>query len=208
MLRLYWIIIRVFYINIESYRSQVFAELLHFLETIPNTLEDVHENIDANPFESQIRTTFNLFPKTHSNSPMRLNSEQYDIYNAIWNSSRRYHMVKGPQGSSKSYIINYIKQSCDRHSMAFVASGSTGLASMLVGGCTAHSLFVVRKDEIGIWTSLLHCPNNSDYLATLKTLDYIIIDEMSMIGRKLYTLIVDLVNCKDTVKVVFVGDFD
>lgn len=84
-------------------------------------------------------------------------------------------------GTGKSYLINAIK-SLLQHSCAVTAT--TGKAAFSIHGCTIHSLLKLpvgtkgNKDFTG--QSLVRLQN------TLKNISYIIIDEYSMLGQKIF----------------------
>ena len=89
-------------------------------------------------------------------------------------------MVSGTAGTGKSYLIQCIKQLLQDH---LVVAAPTGVAAFNVNGYTIHSLLSipVRGDFKPLDGSRLHTIQQ-----TLKDIDYLIIDEMSMVGSKLF----------------------
>eukprot|EP00834_Sanchytrium_tribonematis_P006449 NODE_475_length_6994_cov_1.213198.p1 type:complete len:1721 gc:universal NODE_475_length_6994_cov_1.213198:1047-6209(+) len=197
----------------STFRNYAKDKLNHILTSVPNiidSIDEVHNN--QNSYELDIRRMFNIYPK--ANSPISitsLNDMQYDIYETITKSNEKYFMINGGPGTGKSYLCNAISQFCSRPESGIncVSAGSTGLASMLIGGATIHSLLVLNKNN-DTWQSLIQTPKHSAKLNFIKSLDFLIIDEVSMIGQFLFEKCLEIVetNCKSTVKLIMVGDFD
>ena len=89
-------------------------------------------------------------------------------------------IISGTAGTGKSFLINCLKGLLQK---VVRIAAPTGVAAFNVQGCTLHSL--------------LHLPTKGEFKSlegerlqqlqeSLSGVKYIIIDEMSMVGRKLY----------------------
>lgn len=169
----------------------------HSHDLQPST--DPSENVD---WTSASRLYANLhempsFISTHRQSalhashtinvdPNLLQGKQLLVYNTVKqhlesNNPTPLHMiVSGTAGTGKSYIINCLKlllQSKLR------VTAPTGVAAFNIDGYTLHSLFnLPTKGEFKeLYGQQLHLIQQS-----FSAVRYIIIDEMSMVGRKLF----------------------
>ena len=91
-----------------------------------------------------------------------------------------YMIVSGTAGTGKSYLIQCLKQLLGD---SLRVTAPTGVAAFNVDGYTLHSLLSlpVKGDFKELEGSRLQTTQES-----LAGVDYIIIDEMSMVGRKLF----------------------
>jgi len=121
------------------------------------------ENVDISTFSEMQKRAYDII-KAHSEQPSPKNS---------------LLVIMGDGGTGKSYLINAIKNLL-QHSCAVTAT--TGKVSYSIRGCTIHSLLKIlvgpkgNKDLSG--QSLVRLQHG------LKNIDYIIIDEYSMLGQK------------------------
>lgn len=123
---------------------------------------------------------------THNVNPNLLQGKQLFVYNTVKqhlesnNPTPLYMIVSGTAGTGKSYIINCLKlllQSKLR------VTAPTGVAAFNIEDYTLHSLFnLPTKGEFReLHGQQLHLIQQS-FLAV----EYIVIDETSMVGRKLF----------------------
>lgn len=137
-----------------------------------------------------------------------LNTEQASAANAVLQDKRNVY-ISGMAGSGKSYLIEHIRQQCNR---SYQVCAPTGIAALNIKGTTIHSFFRLSPHAIVL----------DDYLrsktkkrSVLKSLDLLIIDEISMVQASLLDLL-DAI-CRHERKqpteafgglqVVLVGDF-
>ena len=123
---------------------------------------------------------------TTSASPQNLQGQQLDVYTAVKdhyesNSPTPLHIiVSGTAGTGKSYLIHCLRLLL-KHDLKVAAP--TGVASFIIDGKTLHTL--------------LHLPTKGEFKELegkrlqqlqeqLSSTKYIIIDEMSMVGRKMF----------------------
>lgn len=123
---------------------------------------------------------------THNVDARLLLGKQLHVYNIVYqhfhsnNPNQLKLIVSGTAGTGKSYLINCLKVLL--HSKLRVCA-PTGVASFNIQGYTLHSLFnlPIRGDFKDLQGEKLN-----DIQQSFSEVDYIIIDEMSMVGRKLF----------------------
>lgn len=110
-----------------------------------------------------------------------------------------YHLT-GQAGAGKSYFIEYLR---DKYNCAITAA--TGVAAQLIGGCTLHK-------ATGYYGGNYSSPpkfSMTKMAESLSGFDYLIVDECSMISKRMFECLLDgfkLLNGRG-VKIIFVGDF-
>ena len=146
-----------------------------------------YSNLEEMPsFIAQQRQTTPQHVFTTSANPQHLQGKQLDAYNVVLqhtqssDSQQLLMIVSGTAGTGKSYLIHCLRLLLK--DMVRVAA-PTGVASFNIDGYTLHSLLALPtrgdfKDLQG--TSLQRMQE------ALSTMTYLIIDEMSMVGRKTF----------------------
>lgn len=123
---------------------------------------------------------------THNVDARLLQGKQLHVYNIVYQHfhSNNPHplklIVSGTAGTGKSYLINCLKVLL--HSQLRVCA-PTGVASFNIQGYTLHTLFnlPIRGDFKDLQGQKLN-----DIQQSFSEVNYIIINEMSMVGRKLF----------------------
>ncbi len=114
----------------------------------------------------------NTDPKT-----VTLSAEQQQLFEQLEHSSDHI-FVTGKAGTGKSLLLQYFKL----HSMKkLVVVAPTGVAAITVGGQTIHSLFRIPPSFIAAGTARL----DKNVSKLLKSLDTVVIDEISMVRADL-----------------------
>ena len=94
-------------------------------------------------------------------------------------------MVCRTAGSGKTYLINALKQLLGE---ACMVCAPTGVAADNIGGCTYHSKLPVPRDPRSIDKPVVWLKEDSTRLKVMEAdfvgVKYLIIDEMSMVGRR------------------------
>ena len=91
-------------------------------------------------------------------------------------------MVCGTAGSGKTWLIRAIKQTLGT---ACLVLAPTGVAADNIGGCTYHSVLPVPSKDIDREEIVPRCKTRINKMVTTLTgVSHIIIDEMSMVGRR------------------------
>jgi len=146
-----------------------------------------YDNLAEMPsFISSHRQTAVLTPLNTNADSTTLQGKQLHIYNTILqhletDNPQPIHMIiSGTAGTGKSYLINCLKHLLQDQ---LRVCAPTGVASYNIQGCTLHSLFSLptKGDFKELEGQKLH--NIQQSLAVMK---YLIIDEMSMIGRQTF----------------------
>jgi hypothetical protein len=102
--------------------------------------------------------------------------------------------IDGPAGTGKTWLVNRIKENLDVRKMKYICLAPTHCAARLIKGSTFNSF-------IG---------GNGNRLKSLKgldSLDYIIVDEISMMREHFYKCLLTIKKLHPNVKVIMVGDF-
>ena len=146
-----------------------------------------YPNLDEAPsFVARNRETFTIAPN-HSNNadPTKLQGKQLRVYQLVQqhlmhiNTEPLRIIISGTAGTGKSFLIHCLKQLLDAR---LKVAAPTGVAAFNVDGCTLHSLFDLptRGNLKPLTGSRLQ--SIQDRFSQIR---YLIIDEMSMVGRKI-----------------------
>ena len=214
------VLLHTVYRNAEDLLNGINTTLREF--ALGNGIEDRHEfdnepialnnqivEAEAEPY-IQIRDMFNFHLRGENLENVtvyNLSESQYIAYNAIIAGGSINYIITGGPGTGKSYLIKVLVSMCQSTGRRVTVSGSTGLAAMLIGGVTIHSLLcVAMKNEV--WQTLIYNSSHEDKKNYLENLDYLIVDECSMIGQTLFVEIVDIIrDLAPSCRLIFVGDF-
>ncbi|CAJ1018820.1 PIF1-like helicase/AAA domain containing protein, putative [Leishmania shawi] len=101
-----------------------------------------------------------------------LNMEQQAVVQLVMQGHHTY--IGGGAGTGKSVLLRVIKQQLVCEGLAVAVTGTTGIASSQIGGCTLHHCLGISP--LGEFT------RRKD----LSSYDVIIIDEVSMLSRELF----------------------
>ena len=134
------------------------------------------------------------------------NNEQLRAYELIANTNSSFFLT-GRAGTGKTTFLRNVQKIVNKN---FITLASTGVAAILAGGDTIHSFFGLPLEASGLNT----CGNmNKSKILTLRNVDTIIIDEVSMVRCDVvdaidYTLRKYLRSTKPFggKQIVFVGD--
>jgi hypothetical protein len=119
-----------------------------------------------------------------------------DIVNDIIESNEGC-FIDGRAGTGKSELIRKLNKYCDENGLKYVNLAPTNKASRNINGQTIHKFFAIGRDNKTI---------NAKKLTKLKGLDYVFIDEISMVSSTLLRFLhLAKLNNKN-VKFILVGD--
>ena len=131
---------------------------------------------------------------------MLLNTKQQLILDYIANGNNTF--ITGFAGSGKSYLISFI---CTvLKNKIFGLSAMTGCAAILIGGNTLHSLLSIglaKDDPEGLFKRI----KKYNKLTYLRSLDVLIIDEVSMLSDILFDKLDSLFKLIKNNKLLFGG---
>lgn len=122
------------------------------------------------------------------------NSDQYeDIIELI--KETKGMLIQGRAGTGKSYIIHKITEHFGDDKVLKLAF--TNKASLNISGSTIHRVLGINKND----------KINKKMINKIKNYDYIIIDEVSMLNKKLWNLIYLLKNSLPDIGFLLFGDY-
>jgi len=182
---------------------------------MPNDFDNIFDNFDLdNVFKEKYVATTPVADSQlllPTGKLITLNDDQFTGVNKTkqWlNSDKNFFTIAGYAGTGKSTIV---KKILDNYHRGVIVSAPTHKAKKIVSnvtgreGKTMHSLLGLRPDcSIENFN-----PNSPEFqpIAPQKITDYnlVIIDEASMLPRKLYELLKEIISGSKT-KILFVGD--
>ncbi len=104
-------------------------------------------------------------------------------------------LLTGQAGTGKTYVLNEFLDWLKINGYNVGLAGSTGVAAINIGGTTVHRLFGINMaKDIDEFTNLMETEemvrrNHFKRLDELLDFDLIVIDEVSMIGKKIFELL-------------------
>ena len=127
---------------------------------------------------------------------------QYDYKGNVQNEAERivlsnqsYH-IDGRAGTGKTYLVNQIVTKLKEEKIKYICLSPTNKGARLIHGATIHSLYYKFKKSKKLLYKLLH------------DVQYIIIDEVSMMSHDFYQLFILLQRSFESLKFIICGDFD
>jgi len=118
-------------------------------------------------------------------------------------------LISGQAGTGKSSFLEYFKQTNNnKYQCAFIAP--TGTAAVNIGGCTIHKFFGFNTqfqniDNIDLYNYLF--AKNDNLKKVLDSLDFLIIDEISMVRADLMDAVIEMLSrVKKRVRIIALGD--
>ena len=163
------------------------------LQPTTESQEDVDWSVDAQRYPNVEEMPTFIFRQresagehsfTTTADPQYLQEKQLQAYNLIREHAESNNppplrlIVSGTAGTGKSYLINCLRSLLNRRVRV---AAPTGVAAFNIEGHTLHSLLdlPVKGDFKELQGERLH-----EMQQSLADMDYLIIDEMSMVGRK------------------------
>jgi len=142
----------------------------------------------------------------------RLNYLEYDKFYLNWNTEYDYDCspeekakevilsnksihIDGRAGTGKTFITNKIINELKEQGKKYLAFSPTNKGARLIGGKTIHSMFYKYQH------------NKKKLFDSMKDIDYIFIDEISMMIEKFYQLFMMIKRTFSKVKFIISGDF-
>ncbi len=121
-------------------------------------------------------------------STVELSQDQIDVLKAF--RDKRNVLLTGPAGTGKSVTLQALVEEAKAKNIAYGITATTGAASVLIGGRTLHSFLgigLATKDPtyLAEWIQIRY-PAKAE---RLKTLVFLIIDEVSMMSDELFDYI-------------------
>lgn len=107
--------------------------------------------------------------------------------------------VDGMAGSGKSYIIKALSKKMDGENKKYAVAAPTNKAALLIGGTTIHKLFKMKPGDNTIPSQMVYY---------LNTLEYLIVDEVSMVPAYMYEILFQLKKLCPKLKFILCGDWN
>lgn len=102
-------------------------------------------------------------------------------------------LMHGPAGTGKSRTIQAITALLQQQSVAYAITAPTGVAAINIGGSTIHSLFSGLGLMKGTASELFKkLKRNSLTISRIRSLEVLVIDEISMVAAEFLDLMDDL----------------
>jgi ATP-dependent DNA helicase PIF1 len=102
---------------------------------------------------------------------------------------RQNIFITGPGGTGKSYLLQRISTLLKEMGIVVAKTGSTGVAAENIGGMTIHSWAHVFMGDKPASYYFMSIQSKSHILKRWTKTDYLIIDEISMMGCKFFELL-------------------
>lgn len=122
--------------------------------------------------------------------------------------------LTGPAGTGKSYTLKHIIKWAKEHGLRIGVTASTGLAAFLVQGKTIHSYLGIGLANKTPEALAAYVKKNKPVYDKLRSLDILVIDEISMIDAELFGKISDFLsiirnnpNPFGNIQMILTGDF-
>lgn len=139
---------------------------------------------------SNIQTNFDLLWNIDYDYDCSIEQKAAEIVN----SNKSIH-IDGRAGTGKTYLANKVIDEIKKQNKTFVAFSPTNKGARLIGGKTIHSVYYKYSH------------NKKSLFSKLAAIDYIFIDEVSMMIEKFYQLFMMCKRAFSHIKFIIVGDF-
>ena len=149
-------------------------------EVLPNMRRE--KTFDLQPFELQWNTQYDYDGSAEEEAKR------------IIESNMSCH-IDGRAGTGKSYLVNKIIDELKLQDKKFMGFSPTNKGARIINGSTIHSVYFQYQSR------------KSKLFKILKDVEYIFIDEVSMMIKDFYTLFVLIKRTFKTIKFIIAGDF-
>ncbi len=107
--------------------------------------------------------------------------------------SEQSSFISGPGGSGKTTLLKQLQGALTKQDKKYITLCRTNLAALLVGGMTIHRFAAKLKKQAQI---------------QILDLDYIFVDEVSMLGEVFYKFLMMIKQHKPNIKFIISGDYN
>jgi exodeoxyribonuclease-5 len=151
-----------------------------------------------------------------------LTEDQRIMFDEMWafisDKTRQCHLLAGHAGSGKTtLIVAFVEAYLSKYPRDVAITATTNKAVVVLAGkadfisdrvnySTIHSLLKLKQQIDDRGNIFFDVPQNGDRYQLSSDIGLIVIDEASMIDKKLHHIIIDRIKDR-RVKVIFVGDF-
>ena len=153
-------------------------------ELTSEILKDMKRDLkfDATPYEIQWNVQYD-YEGTVEDEALRIVESGVSMH------------IDGRAGTGKSYLVNKIRKTLEDQKKAYMGLSPTNKGARIIGGETIHSVYYKFKN------------NRKVLFAMLQKVEYIFIDEVSMMELELYNLFCLIKRAFPSIKFIIAGDF-
>lgn len=119
---------------------------------------------------------------------MSLSKLEKDIEKFIFKKKRNV-AFSGPGGTGKSYQIRRLKNLANSFSVNCDVTSTTGVSALSVGGVTIFRWSAIKIGKDPVMVIVGKIMNNKDILKRILSAKILVIDEVSMLGSKIFNLV-------------------
>jgi hypothetical protein len=116
------------------------------------------------------------------------------LVNTIIDSNKSIH-IDGAAGCGKSYVIKQLQKQLDNNGKNYITLAPTNKACNIVNGMTLHKYAAKLKKK-------------KNLINHLETIDYIFVDEISMVKEMFYKFMLLIKKLNTNIKFIITGDFN
>ncbi len=119
-------------------------------------------------------------------------SELYKLYPELYMAifvDKRNVLISGIGGTGKTFSLGLIKQESVRLGLQCDLTSTTGVSAHSIGGQTIHRWSSIRLGDKPVDIIVKNIKKNADSMNRWKNVDILIIDEASMLGSSILTLL-------------------
>jgi PIF1-like helicase/Helitron helicase-like domain at N-terminus len=195
---------------LRSQQLKLNLQFSQILDTLINNLQSILPTSVSDLINIQLQS-LKISPPIYSQcNILNLPEDQLHVLSTIRNilgpkhqqNKYPYFFITGSGGTGKSYIINLIVENLKSKNSNYLLLASTGVAATNIGGETIHSALRIQEKISGFQTLAFHDP---DFFKFLKTIDTLIIDEISMVSALLFSFISDMFSIIQQQTIAFGG---
>ena len=190
-------------LKLDSQFNQILDTLISNLQPIlPSSISDLIEMQ-----KNYLKINPPILPPCNA---LNLPDDQLNVLSTIRNilgprhqkNKYPYFFITGSAGTGKSFIINLIIDDLKKKKSNYLLLAPTGVAATNIGGQTIHSALRICETLSGFQSLAF---NDHDFFKHLKTINTLIIDEISMVSNALFNFISDLFSVIQQQTIAFGG---
>ena len=186
------------------------AQFNQVLDILLNNLQPILPNSILEIIDIQLKS-LRINPPIHTQcNALTLPSDQLNVISTIRNILGPKHkkdkypffFITGSAGTGKSFIIDLITEDLKKKKSNYLLLAPTGVAAQNIGGQTIHSALRIHETLNGFQSLAFY---DHEFFQTLKTIDTLIFDEISMASAQLFSFISDMFSIIQQQTIAFGG---
>jgi hypothetical protein len=196
--------------HLRTQQLKLDIQFNQIIETLLNNLQSVMPTSVSDLVDIQLRSMRLNPPILPQISTLDLPEDQLHVISTIRNilgpihqkHKYPYFFITGSAGTGKSFILNLITKDLSSKKNNYLLMAPTGVAAQNIGGETIHSSLRIHETS-GCFQSLAFHDHN--FFESLKNIDTLIIDEVSMVSALLFSFISDMFSVIQQKTIAFGG---